>query len=506
MSRAIRFWLDDRLVEEVGLPPTTTLLRYLRDHAGQPGTKEGCAEGDCGACTVAILEEKEGGGGRFRAVNSCLLFLPMLQGKRVYTVGALRERGAAMADSASGYHPVQQAMVDTRGSQCGYCTPGIVMSLFEACYRSDMQGEGAGWTIDDQLCGNLCRCTGYRPIREAAEAVAGLQPADRFRAEANQYRPDDPALDYVASHPLHGEQHYAQPTSEEALWNAMEAWPDARLVAGGTDLGLEVTKFHRVLTHIIGLEGLPALRTVEADEAGWTVGSGVTLTRLLEAVDGALPALEKMLRVFGSRQIRSRATIGGNLATCSPIGDLGPVLVALGAQATVASRNGKRTMPVSDFLTGYRQPDLQPGELLWSVRIPKPRGYAMSYKVSKRREMDISTVSAGMHVVLADGGDGPPVVHDIVISYGGLTARPAARAAFTERALRGKPWTMATVQAATEMVKNDTTPIDDLRGTADYRRLLAKNLLLGFFLDSQRPADAALEDHPTATVTAGGHA
>jgi len=502
MSRAIRFWLDDRRVEESGLPPTTTLLRYLRDHAGQMGTKEGCAEGDCGACTVAVLEERAEGGGRYRAVNSCLLFLPMLQGKRVYTVEALRERGAAMRDTASGYHPVQQAMVDTRGSQCGYCTPGIVMSLFEACYRDDMDEP---WTIDDQLCGNLCRCTGYRPIREAAEAIAGLDPADRFRAEANQYRPESGALDYAATHALHGEQHYAQPDTVEGLWSAIERWPDARLVAGGTDLGLEVTKHHRVLSHVIGLEAVPGLRDLSADEGGFTVGAGVTLTRLLEAVRGELPALEKMLRVFGSRQIRSRATLGGNLCTCSPIGDLGPVLVALNATATVASRGGERSMPLSEFLAGYRKPDLQAGEVLWSVRIPRPAGFAMSYKVSKRREMDISTAAAAMQVVLATTDAGPPTVRSIVISYGGLTARPAARATHTERALTGSPWTLASVQAAASQLQHDVTPIDDLRGTAAYRRLLARNLLIGFFLDSQRPAASGLEDTPTATVTAGGH-
>jgi len=504
MSRTIRFWLDDRRVEEASLPPTTTLLRYLRDHAGLAGTKEGCAEGDCGACTVAVLEERPGGGGRYRAVNSCLIFLPMLQGKRVYTVQALRDRGAAMSDAASGYHPAQQAMVDARASQCGYCTPGIVMSLFEACYRDDM---GEPWTIDDQLCGNLCRCTGYRPIREAGEAVAGCQPADRFRAEANQYRPESADLDYASTHPLHGEQAYAQPTTPADLFAQLAAWPEARLVAGGTDLALEVTKHHRVLPQVIGLDGLAELRELSDDGAAFTVGAGVTLTRLLEAVTGELPALEKMLRVFGSRQIRSRATLGGNLCTASPIGDLGPVLVALGASVTVASAAGQRTTPVEEFLAGYRQTDLAAGEVLWSVRIPRPRGFAMSYKVSKRREMDISTAAGAMQVQLAPAaGEAPPTVASITISYGGLTARPAARARHTERALTGGPWSLAAIQAASSQLVHDVTPIDDLRGSAEYRRLLARNLLIGFFLDSQRPAAAALEDTPTATVTAGAHA
>jgi len=496
VTDSIRFWLDDRLVDERDVPPTTTLLRYLRDQVGQCGTKEGCAEGDCGACTVAVLETRSDGGGTFRAVNSCLIFLPMLQGKRVYTVEALRERGAAMRDASSGYHPAQQAMVTTRGSQCGYCTPGIVMSLFEACYRDDM---GPTWKIDDQLCGNLCRCTGYRPIREAAEQIAGLRPADRFLAEANQYTEGHAGLDYSSSHPIHGEQHYRQPTSLDELWEALADHPNARLVAGGTDLGLEVTKHHQVLPEVIGLEGIAELRALQVDDDGFTVGAGVTLTRLLEALDGQLPALEKMLRVFGSRQVRSRATLGGNLVTCSPIGDLGPVLVALGAEATVRSAQGTRTMPMSDFLQGYRQPDLTPGELLWSIRIERPEGFAASYKVSKRREMDISTASAGMRVVLDPSGH----VADIVLAYGGLSARPAQRAARTEAALRGQPWTEASVTAALPHLDDDYQPIDDLRGSAAYRRLLARNLLLGFFHESQRPDRDALFDLPVATVRAG---
>ena len=494
MGDAIRFWLNDRLVEEREVPATTTLLRYLRDRRNLPGTKEGCAEGDCGACSVAILEPRDEGPATYRAVNACLMFLPMLQGKRVYTVEALRDALPGQPASA-GHHPVQQAMVDTRGSQCGYCTPGIVMSLFEACYRSDMDQI---WHIDDQLCGNLCRCTGYRPIREAAEAVAGMRPADRFAAEANQYVPGDATLDYHAPHPTQGPQGYKQPTTEQGLWDALDAWPNAQLVAGGTDLGLWVTKRHEHLPQVIGLEGIEALRTWADDGTRFTIGAGVSLTRLLEVLDGQLPALEKMLRVFGSRQIRSRATLGGNLVTCSPIGDLGPVLVALDAVAVVNGRSGRRELPMSDFLAGYRKADLRPGEVLWAVHIPRASGFAASYKVSKRREMDISTASAGMQVWLHEG-----VVTDVRLAYGGLSARPAQRAQHTEAALRGQPWSEATVEAAVAHLDTDYQPIDDLRGSATYRRLLAKNLLRGFFLDSQRPASDQLQDLPVSTITAG---
>ncbi len=484
---AVRFWLNDQLVEESRLPPTTTLLRYLRDHRHLSGTKEGCAEGDCGACSVVILEPRESGPATYRAVNACLMFLPMLQGKRVYTVEALREPAR---DKHQGHHLVQRAMVEARASQCGYCTPGIVMALFEACYRDDMQAE---WKLDDQVCGNLCRCTGYRPIREALAQVAGTQPHDRFAAEANQYRAGEAALDYDQ-----GAHAYRQPTTPDDLWDALDAWPDAAMVAGGTDLGLHVTKHHRPLPRVIGLEGIRELEALADDDTGLDVGARVTLTRLLEAAEGRLPALEKMLRVFGSRQIRSRATLGGNLVTCSPIGDLGPVLVALDAVATVRGRGGVRSMPVGDFLAGYRTPDLRPGEVLWSVRIPFPTGFAASYKVSKRREMDISTASAGMQVWVEGG-----VVRDLRLAYGGMSARPAQRATHTEAALRGGPWSEAAVEAAVPELARDYQPIDDLRGSAAYRNLLAANLLRGFFLDSQRPPEDLLQDRPISTVAAG---
>ncbi len=487
-AAAVRFWLNDRLVEESSLPGTTTLLRYLRDHAGMPGTKEGCAEGDCGACAVVILEERPEGA-TFRAINSCLLFLPMLQGRRVYTVEALRERRPGAPDE-EGYHPAQEAMVATRGSQCGYCTPGIVMSIFEACYRDDLR---EAWQIDDQLCGNLCRCTGYRPIRQAAEAVAGARPADRFRAEATHYLPGDPAVDLLGPR-----GRYTQPGSADELFAAIAERPQAVLVAGGTDLALRVTKRHEALDDVIGLDGVRELRELTIDDRGLQIGAGVSLTRVLEQAHGRLPALEKMLRVFGSRLIRSRATIGGNLVTCSPIGDLGPVLVALDATATVRSATSSRTMPVADFLAAYRRPDLRPGEVLWSIHVPWPQGFVASYKVSKRRELDISTASAGMAVTVTDG-----VVSAICLAYGGLSARPASRATRTEAALLGRPWTEASVDAALPLLDLDFSPIDDLRGTAAYRRLLAKNLLRGFFLDSQRPAAAQLTDDTTSPIAAG---
>ncbi|MEZ4322929.1 MAG: xanthine dehydrogenase small subunit [Myxococcota bacterium] len=501
----LHFWLNDRVIE-LAYPSggggsdvngTTTLLRFLRDELAETGTKEGCAEGDCGACTVVLLEERPGEKPTFRAVNSCLLFLPMLQGKRVYTVEGLRDRSRS-PDDPEAYHPAQLAMVETRGSQCGYCTPGIVMSLFEATYRDDVKAD---WQIDDQLCGNLCRCTGYRPIRDAGRKVAGLRPDDRFRATMEQYRARDAALDITAPDGLDGPQRYLQPTTFEAFFEARAAHPNAVLVAGGTDLGLKVTKFHEHFPVVIGLEGLDALREIERTPLGWFIGAGVNLTRVMELVGEEIPALHKMLRWFGSRQVRSRATLGGNLVNASPIGDTPPVLAALGAEIAIRGSAGERHVHIDDFFTGYRKTCLEGDELVVGVDLPRtpPTAFCTAYKVSKRRELDISAVAAGMYVDL--DGD---VVKEIRLAYGGMAATAASRARRTEAALTGQRWTRAAVEAAMPLIDADFLPIADHRGSARYRSSVARNLLLGFWLESQRADREAFDPHPVGTVLSGG--
>ncbi len=506
----LRFWLNDRRIEipgDASIPGTTTLLRYLRDHHGLTGTKEGCAEGDCGACTVAILQERTGEAPTFRAVNSCLLFLPMIQGKRVYTVEGLRDRSRA-PDDIDAYHPAQLAMVETRGSQCGYCTPGIVMSLFEAAYRNDLDAYEAAnaadldWQVDDQLAGNLCRCTGYRPIREAGRKMCGLRPADRFRSAMEQYRARDAALDRTAPDGLDGPQRYIQPTSFEGLWAARAEHPDAVLLAGGTDLGLAVTKFHRHFPVVIGLEGLTELTAIErmagSGSGGWRIGAGASLTRVMEVVGQELPALFKMLRWFGSRQIRSRATLGGNLCTASPIGDTAPVLAAYGAEVVLKGSGGERTVDLSDFFTGYRETALEGDEIVAAIEVPAvPRNaFCGAYKVSKRREMDISTVSAGMFVQTDDDNR----VTTLRLAYGGMAPLSAARAGRAEDALLGATWTEDNVRDALPLIDADFLPIADHRGSARYRASLARNLLLGFFLESTADQPDALDELPVATV------
>jgi xanthine dehydrogenase small subunit len=499
-SSSFTFFLNDRPVEVRGVPGTTTLLRFLRDHLRLTGTKEGCAEGDCGACSVALLEPGPDGKGRYRSVDACLVFLPMVAGRHVLTVEGLRDAAEARRSPEAGFHPVQQAMVEHRGSQCGYCTPGVVLSLFELCYRDDVQGSDLR-RIDEQLAGNLCRCTGYRPIRDAAVAVAGLRPSDAFRLRADEARFEPPILSYaytpVSDPPALPGQLYVQPGSIEALWQALEEHPSARIVAGGTDVALEVTKkktFPRVL---IGLEALSVLGRITRLEAGFEVGATVRITDLQDQVGPVLPGLEKMLRVFGSRQVRNRATVGGNLCNASPVGDLAPALLALDATVVAASASGSREIPLREFFPAYRKTALREGEILAAVRFSDPPDGAFftSYKVAKRREMDISSVAAGMMLHL----DAEGRVQLIRLAYGGVAATPV-RAFGAEAALLGRPWTEDSVRDALRVLERDLHPISDVRGSASFRSRLASNLLFGFYAESLGPDRDRLADRPTGTV------
>ena len=478
------FWLNDRQVQvPPDVPPETTLLRYLRDRLRLTGTKEACGEGDCGACTVVLLDHPPGGAPTYRAVNSCLLLLPLVAGRRVYTVEGLRVAGSHMDDPSSGLHPVQRAIVEHGASQCGFCTPGVAMSLLEACYRDDVQRWDAA-AVEEQLGGNLCRCTGYRPIRDAALDVAGLAPDDRFSRNLREYRPADRSLDIRLA-----EHRWAQPRDLEGLWRALEEMPSARVVAGGTDLALEVTKQHRQLPQVVSLEAIDELRFVRESEGGWSVGACTTLTDLASGPGAAIPALGRMVAVFGSRQVRNRATVGGNLCNASPIGDLAPVFMALGASVVLRSRDARRELPLEDFFLGYRRTALRPGEILYSVELPRPPSGSLSasYKVSRRRDLDISTVSAAFYLELDKGGD----VARCRVALGGVAPVPL-RALAAEAVLQGRPWTQATVDGAMDAVERDVSPISDVRASAAYRSSVSRNLLQAFFLETT----GRLEDLP----------
>ncbi|MCA9690246.1 MAG: xanthine dehydrogenase small subunit [Myxococcales bacterium] len=480
-ASVVRLTINDEEVEVADVAPTTTLLEYLRLHRRLRGTKEGCAEGDCGACTVVVIDPDAPGGPRFRGVNSCLLLLPLLHGKRVYTVEALR--------GADGLHPVQESLASALGSQCGYCTPGIVMSMFEACYRRDLD---APWKLDDQMCGNLCRCTGYRPIRDAAQRIAGACPEDRFAAALARSGDARPGLAY-----RRGAQRFWIPRTFDECFALMAVHPDHRLVAGATDLGLDVTKGGARFPALISVMALPGLRAIERDEAGaWRIGATVRLADLEDATDHALPPLARMLRFFGARPIKNSATIGGNLCNASPIGDLAPALLALGATLVARSSAGERAIPIDEFFVGYRETALRPGELLVRVEIPALPQHvrASAYKVSKRREMDISAVAAAIYVDVQSG-----VVASARLAFGGMAATPA-RARKAEAALVGQPWSQASCEAAAAAVAGDFRPLDDHRGSAWFRRTVAANLLRGMYEDTLAEPAPRLPDRPTGTI------
>jgi xanthine dehydrogenase molybdopterin binding subunit/xanthine dehydrogenase small subunit len=504
MSNAIEFRLNGKPVRVDSVSPNTTLLEWLRS-TGLTGSKEGCAEGDCGACSVAIVDRDARGKRCYRAINSCLVPLPLMAGRDIITVegvaccsdGALSpddatpdaqrryaDRAASLQTARRELHPVQQAMVENFGSQCGYCTPGFIMSIFEGYYRKDLETAAQ---LDEQLCGNLCRCTGYRPIRDAAaDALAQRHGADHFDEQLKTAKAKLGAAKYSC-----GTEKFLRPTSLARLFEMMAQNADARLIAGATELGLDITKkFHRFST-LISLEAISELTAITATDTEWCIGAATTLTRLDETLGEEFPELREMLLVFGSRQIRNRATLGGNLVTASPIGDSAPVLLALDARVLLASASGERTLRIDEFFVSYRKTALLPGEILKSVLVPRfdreTRSIRRFFKVSKRREMDISAVAGAFAVRLANDN----TITQARLAYGGVAAMPA-RARATEQALLGKSWSTDTCEQVLSILESEFTPISDVRGSASYRRGLIKMLLRKFFADESNVGGALL--------------
>ncbi|HTY36284.1 MAG TPA: xanthine dehydrogenase small subunit [Bacteroidota bacterium] len=477
MNNTIQFVLDGNIVtltfdESSRLTPTTTVLNYLRSLPKHRGVKEGCAEGDCGACTIVIGEADVSGAMSYRAVDSCLLFLPALHGRQLITVENLK--------NASGdLHPVQRAMVDFSGSQCGFCTPGIVMTLF-ALYKKE--GIPTRTEIAGALAGNLCRCTGYESIIKAAEAVCDGKGADQFTADEAR------TLGLLRS--IHqgsicvetAAQRYDLPSTMEDCLALIADHPTAVLINGATDVALRVTKKFELLPHIIDCSRVGDLRRIRHDQAGLTIGAGVHIADVMEHVTKEYPALYEMLKVFAAGQIRNVATLGGNIGTASPIGDTLPVLIAYGASIELTSRRGSRTVPADAYVTGYRKTVREPDELITAVVLPRSSSSSRvrSYKVSKRRDLDISTVSAAFRVEL----NGKGIVETIVAAYGGM-AECTKRSASAESFLKGKVWNRQHVEEARRLVGNDFSPISDVRGSAEFRLVAARNLLLKFWNDTK---------------------
>ncbi|HZI09695.1 MAG TPA: FAD binding domain-containing protein, partial [Myxococcus sp.] len=428
------FLLNGTPVRVDGVSPNTPLLEFLRSR-GLTGTKQGCAEGDCGACTVALVDRDAQGNRGLRAFNSCIALVPMVAGRELVTVEGVGRRDAP--------HPVQQALVKHYGSQCGFCTPGFVVSMAEAYSRKAVCTPEA---VADQLCGNLCRCTGYRPIRDAMMEVLATRDADAAQASLPGAPLGTPAAALPAlSYEAQG-QTFVRPTAWDELLALRAMLPDAHLVAGATELGVDITKKGKRFSHLLSTEGVPELRAIRREADGWYVGGAATLVDLEDALGAELPEVTKMLNVFASRQIRQRATLAGNLVTASPIGDMAPVLLALDASLVLASVRGERTVPLAEFFLAYRKTALQPDEVVRDIVIPHPavpaggRRLSDSFKVSKRRELDISIVAAGFRVELDAAG----VVTLARLGYGGVAATPI-RARRAEELLTGQPWTRETL-------------------------------------------------------------
>ncbi len=480
MTREIAFLLNGAVETVSGVPPTMTLLQYLRRRKRLTGTKEGCAEGDCGACTVVLGDPAADSAGdgtlRHRAANACILFLPMVHGRAVTTVEGLG--GGAPGEAL---HPVQRAFVEHHASQCGFCTPGFVMSAYAAWLEGEPLDKRS---VDDLMAGNLCRCTGYGPIIDATLALNGAAPPDEERAGAKEAAR---RLEHAAgAGPLtyeYGGQRWYGPTAADELAALYEAHPDAVLVAGATDVGLWVTKQHRRLDTVIDIGRVRELNDLGVSGGSLRIGAGVTCSGAFDAIAGRWPDFGELLRRFGGRQVRNAGTIGGNIANGSPIGDSPPALIALGATLVLRKGAARRRLPLEAFFLAYGKQDRQPGEFVEAVEIPLDTGAEelKCYKVSKRFDQDISALCGCFNLRIEDGA-----VARARIAFGGMAATPK-RAAAVEAALLGRPWTEATVAAALPAFAEDFTPIDDMRASAGYRLLAAQNLLRRAFHESRRP-------------------
>ena len=445
MGDSIQFVLNDQPVAVADVSPMTTLLDWLREHRGLKGTKEGCAEGDCGACTV-VLELADG---RREPINACIALLGQIDGAAVRTVEGLRGPEGAP-------HPVQLAMAEADATQCGFCTPGFVMSA----YAFAAGGEAPELdTIHDALAGNLCRCTGYRPIVQAMAAIARLPIEPPARPQ-----PRSASASFGAFH---------APRSLSELLALRGAHPDALLLAGATDLGLLASRSRKPPAILIHVAHVPELRMLQDGSNSVTIGAAVPYAEALPLLVAHFPALKSYLSRLGSRQIRTMGTLGGNIGTASPIGDMPPVLIALEASLSLASRRGTRRIPLEEFFVGYRKTALDADEVIASITLPKLRPHEVFFcdKLSKRRDQDISTVAAGYRLGLRDGK-----IEDVRVGFGGMAAM-SKRARQVEQALKGEVFSAIAFEAAAAAVAEDFQPIDDWRGSAAYRLQAAANLL-----------------------------
>ena len=478
MRSDIRFLLgeEERRIENID--PQTTVLNYLRLSEHKCGTKEGCAEGDCGACTVVLgeVDENAPGGMRYRTVNACIQFVPTLDGKQLLTVEHLKAADGSL-------HPVQQAMVETHGSQCGFCTPGFVMSLYKIWLDGGEDDRGA---INDALAGNLCRCTGYGPIIEAARISGGAAIDDALEQSRRKDVSDrltaliDDGAGLEIDHP--GGRYFA-PRSSDELAHILVTHPDAVILAGGTDVGLWVTKHLKRLDPIVYIGDVADLKFVEWQDGDLHIGAGATYSAAHEALGEIADDLGELVRRIGSRQIRNAGTVGGNIANGSPIGDSPPALIALGARLVLRMGDVRREIPLEDFFIAYGKQDRAKGEFVEKIIVPKPAGSSQfrAWKISKRFDQDITAVLGAFAITLENGA-----VADMRIAFGGMAGTPM-RAKKCEATMIGQPWNDDTLQKARLALAEDFKPMTDMRASGDYRMLVAQNLLSKLYIETTQP-------------------
>jgi xanthine dehydrogenase small subunit len=497
----VRFLLNGEPVAVDGVSPQTTLLEYLRDHRRLHGTKEGCAEGDCGACTVVLAEARRGGDGlAWLPVNACIRLLPSVHGKAVFTVESLKAADGTL-------HPAQRALVECHGSQCGFCTPGFTMSLFGLYKNAQRPSRTA---IADALSGNLCRCTGYRPIVDAAQAMydAGAfgdgvgwrgrgVAADGSRVIAQDeemFAAQLAALagDAMLAYEARGRRWWSPRTGDE-LASLLLEHPDARIVAGATDVGLWITKHHRDVGDVAYIGDASDLAEIRAAPGHLTIGAAASLAAAFDALEQDWPELHEAWVRFASVPIRNSGTLAGNVANGSPIGDSMPVLMALDATVVLRRGDATRELPLADFYLAYQKTALGRSEYVAAVRVPRrsTRTVMRAYKVSKRFDQDISAVFACFALDM----DGERIAA-ARIGCGGVAPTPT-RAFAAEAVLQGAPWTAATADAAARALAGEFAPIDDMRASARYRRAALGNLLRRFYLETTAPESLTRVDQVT---------
>jgi xanthine dehydrogenase small subunit len=479
-SKTIRLVRHGELVSLINVPPERTLLEILREDLGATGTKEGCGEGDCGACTVVVAEAQDGRL-QYRAINSCIRLAHSVDGMALWTVEDL-------AGDDGTLHPAQEAMVQAHASQCGFCTPGFVMSLFGMYQNHVCRGKAVTRELaQEELSGNLCRCTGYRPILDAAQQMSQLP-----RVEVDEQAILEKLEGLASRHSeagASGNASYLTPSTLDELLRLRARHPRAQIVAGCTDVGLWVTKMHMQYEQVLDVTQVRELRRIEDYEHHIAIGAGATLTEAFAALVAQRPQLKTFANRFAGLPVRNSGTLGGNVANGSPIGDTMPLLIALGAHVVLLSVRGHRQMPLEQFYSGYRKNVLAPDEVVGWIKVPRPVDgeFLRAYKVSKRYDDDISAVCLVIAMHLRDG-----VINRVGIGAGGVAATPA-RAVQTEAALRGQPWTLETVQQATAALRSEFQPISDMRASADYRLEVLGNLMQRFWLESQGHRDINLE-------------